>query len=271
MTAEQLQQALQHSQLLTPAELSAIRSGWFQDKRQDAADVQRFARWLVLNHYLSEFGLRLVRDGKADLLRFNQYRIVSPIGKGPFAGGYLALDPLRRKVVVQVLAAPYAADRATLQAFQTCTGKALGVHHANVNRSLDVGEADGRHYLVTEHDEGETLAEILGRRSKLSPTPAARLFALALAGLQSLHDKAVPAGELGTDSLLLTATGTTRTSGAKQRTLKLIHAGVPRRSSTRPRSTALAPGRRPVPVASTGRRPGPPTSCCCSGPRFTRA
>ena len=229
LTAEQLQQSIERSQLLTPADLSTIRSGWFQDRRQDAADVQKFGRWLVLNHYFSEFGLRLVRDGKADLLRCNQYRIVSPIAKGPFAGGYLALDPLRRKVVVEVLAAPCAADPATLQAFQGCAGKALAVHHANVNRCLDVGTAQGRHYLVSEYEEGETLADILGRRGKLAPAPAARLFALALAGLQALHDKAVPAGALGPDSLLLTATGTTPHSGAKQRTLKLIHVGVPPR------------------------------------------
>ena len=83
LTAEQLQQSVEHSQLLTPTDLSAIRSGWFQVRRQDAADVQKFGRWLVLNHYFSEFGLRLVRDGKADLLRCNQYRIVSPFAKGP--------------------------------------------------------------------------------------------------------------------------------------------------------------------------------------------
>ena len=114
-----------------------------------------------------------------------------------------------------------------MQAFQGCAGKALAVHHANVNRCLDVGTAQGRHYLVTEYEEGETLADILGRRGKLAPAPAAQRFALALAGLQALHDKAVPASDL---ARVVAAHGHRDHPHLRrqQRTLKLIHVGVPR-------------------------------------------
>ena len=85
-------------------------------------------------------------------------------------------------------------------------------------------------YLVRDHDEGETLADVLSRRGKLGAVAAARLFALTLAGLSALHEKSVPAGELTADCLLLTAAGKSArpATAGKQRTIKILHAGVPR-------------------------------------------
>ncbi len=226
----QLSEALQRCGLLSPTELNAVRSGWFVEKRQDSSDPHKFGRWLVLNGYLSEFSLRLLQNGQADRLRLNQYLLVEPLTRGPLAGGYLALDPLRRKVVVEVLSASHAANPDTVHAFQIAVQQAMTVHHPNVNHTIDLGQANGVHYLVREYDEGETLADILARRGKLGTIPAARLFALALAGLSALHDKGVSAGELTGDCLLLTSANKSARPGpaGKQRTIKVLHAGVPR-------------------------------------------
>ena len=102
----------------------------------------------------------------------------------------------------------------------------MTVRHANVNLTLDFGEAKGGYYLVREFDDGETLADILARRGRLQPMAAARLFALALLGLHALHEKHVPAGPLGADSLLLSVVG--KSAGSKARTVKILNAGVPR-------------------------------------------
>jgi hypothetical protein len=113
-----------------------------------------------------------------------------------------------------------------VRAFQTAAERAMTVRHPNVSLTLDFGAAQGRHYLVREFNEGETLADILAQRGKLQAIPAARLFALALQGLQALQEKVVSAGPLDAECFLLTvASGST---GSKARTVKIINAGVSR-------------------------------------------
>src|SRR5262249_51023280 len=167
--------------------VSRLRARWFRPDRKDAADVDKFGQWLAVNGYLTSFRFRMLRGGKASLLRLNQYQIVDHLASGPFTGAYLATDPVQRRVVVEVLAADRSANPEAVRAFQAAAEQAMTVRPPNVGLSLDFGEAQGRHYLVREFDEGETLAAILARRGKLQPPAAARLFALTLLGLQALH------------------------------------------------------------------------------------
>jgi serine/threonine protein kinase len=228
MTAsvEQLCDKIAERRLLSSGDLSRLRARWFQPNRADANDVDKFAQWLTVNGYLTTFAVRMLRNGKADLLRLNQYQLLDHLVSGPFAGAYLALDPLHRHVLLEVLSAERAADAKAVQAFHVAAEKARSVRQANVNLTLDFGEAQGRHYLVREFDEGETLADILSRRGRIKPTTAARIFALALVGLQALHENQVPAGPLDADSILLSVAG--KSARNKARNVKILNAGVPR-------------------------------------------
>ncbi len=225
-SVEQICSWIAEHRLLSAAELTRMRTRWFQPKRVDANDVDKFGQWLSVNNYLSAFAFRMLRNGKADLLQLNQYQLTDHLVSGPFAGAYLALDPLHRAVVLEVLAADRTANPEAVKAFHIAAEKARSVRHANVNLTLDFGEAKGRQYLVREYDDGETLTDILARRGRLQPIAAARLFALALSGLHALHENQVPAGPLGAESLLLTVAG--KTAGNKARTVKILNAGVPR-------------------------------------------
>jgi serine/threonine protein kinase len=226
LSVEQLCESIGERRLLPSAELARLRARWFQSKRADVNDVDKFGHWMTVNGYLTPFSFRMLRDGKGHLLQLNQYQLTDHLSSGPFAGAFLAVDPLHRRVVLEVLAADKAANPEAVQAFQTAAERAMTVRHANVNLTLDFGQAQGRHYLVREFYEGETLADILAQRGKLKPLAAARLFALALLGLQALHEKQVPAGPLGPESLLLSIAG--KGAGSKARTVKILNAGVPR-------------------------------------------
>jgi hypothetical protein len=227
-TVEQLWNVVQSSGLLTQADQAAVRKKWFQGSRAELGDADKFGRWLIVNDFLTEFSLRFLHAGRGDLLRFGQYQIVDQLQRGPLAGAYLGLDALRRRVLIEVLAENHANQPATLQAVQKVAQEALLVDQANLNRLVDLGQVHGLHYIVREHDEGELLADILTRRQHLAPLPAARLFALALAALQALHDHQLSGGALGIDCFLLTSAGR-NTQGVKLRTLKLLHWGFPRR------------------------------------------
>jgi serine/threonine protein kinase len=244
-TVEQLCDKIAERRLISDADLTRLKARWFRPGRADVNDVDKFAQWLTVNGYLTAFAVHMLRSGKADLLRLNQYQLLDHLASGPFAGAYLAVDPLGRHVVLEVLGKDRAAKPEAVQAFQVAAEKARSVQHPNINLTLDFGEAHGRHYLVREYDEGETLAEILVRRGRMKPITAARLFALALVGLQALHEKQVAAGPLGADSILLSVGG--KTASRKSRNVKILNAGVPR-SQFDP--SALDPATTAAPLSS---------------------
>src|SRR5262249_19929213 len=142
------------------------------------------------------------------------------------AGSYLAIDSLDRPVAIEVLAANSAADPAVLAGFQQAAHKAMDVVHPNVGRIVDCGAAHGLHYLGKAFYQGATLEDVLDRRGKLPYQQPPGLLALPLGGVEALHAKGVPAGDLTADCLLLAPAGK---NSPGQRTVKVLHAGVRRK------------------------------------------
>jgi eukaryotic-like serine/threonine-protein kinase len=225
-SVEEICQLVQRYQLMSSRDYEAMRRRWFRPDRKDVANTEHFRKWLILNRYLTNFVARVVSGRKSDQLVLNQYRLQDQLISGPMAGAYLAIDPLERHVAIEVLSAKCAGDKSVLMGFEQAAHKAMGVHHVNVGGTIDTGQAHGFHYLVKEYYEGQTLEDILERRRKLPYLQATRLMALALAGLEALHSQGVPAGDLTADCLLLAPVGK---DSPKQRTVKILHAGVKRR------------------------------------------
>jgi len=225
-TVEEIIASIERYQLMSSKDVANMRARWFRPDRKQVAEAEAFRRWLVANRYLTEFVARVLSGRKSDQLVLNQYRLQDQLISGPMAGAYLAVDSLDRPVAIEVLAGRSATDTSVLAGFQQSAHKAMEVVHPNVGRILDCGEAHGLNYLVKEFDEGETLEQVLDRRGKLPYQQATRLLVLALAGVEALHAKGVPAGDLTADCLLLAPAGK---NSPNQRTVKVLHAGVRRR------------------------------------------
>jgi hypothetical protein len=225
-SVEEIIASVERYQLMSSRDLAAMRARWLRPGRPEAADPEAFRKWLVRNRYVTEFVAKVLSGRKADQLVLNQYRLVDQMISGPMAGAYVAVDPLDRRVAIEVLSASCAADRSVLAVFQQAAARATRVQHPNVGRILDTGEAHGFHYLVKEYFEGPTLEDVLARRGKLPYAQAARIMALALAGVEALHGQGVPAGDLAADCILLAPGGK---GPSRQRTVKVLHAGVRRR------------------------------------------
>jgi serine/threonine protein kinase len=224
-SAQEICDAIERYRLMSSKDLAAMRARWFRPDRRAASDPEQFLHWLVLNQYVTDFVAKVVSGRKSDHLVLNEYRVLDQLSSGPMAGAYLAIDPLDRRVALEVLDTRTAANKTALQDFEEAARLAVQVQHPNVGRIVEVGEAHGLHYLVKEYYEGQTLEEILRRRKTMPYLQAARLMALACVGLDALHSRGVPAGELSADCLILTRTG----KDAHQRTVKILHAGVQRR------------------------------------------
>src|SRR5262245_55160803 len=90
------------------------------------------------------------------------YQIESAIGAGAMGEVYRALDPkLNRRVAIKVLSQDRA-DGAARNRFQREARTASSLNHPHILTVHDVGEIDGRDYLVTELVDGGTLRDWSG-------------------------------------------------------------------------------------------------------------
>ena len=65
VTVEDLLSQIEKLHLMTPEELTAVRSRWFRPGRQEVDDPSRFCEWLRVNDYMTEFVISVLGKGKA--------------------------------------------------------------------------------------------------------------------------------------------------------------------------------------------------------------
>jgi serine/threonine protein kinase len=105
---------------------------------------------------------------------FAHYRLLSPLGKGGMGEVWLAEDTrLGRKVAVKLLPAEFTTDAGRLGRFAREARAASGLNHPNIITIHEIGEVraegGGRHYIVMEYVEGETL------RRRMADAPQRRM------------------------------------------------------------------------------------------------
>ena len=141
--------------------------------------------------------------GLADNFFIGQYKILDRIGQGSMAGVFRAVHPLGQEVAIKILPPSRAKDPRLLARFQREAQLALRLKHANCVRAFHVGEANGLHYIVMEYLQGESLEEVLARRTRLPPDEAVRLVHQVLTGLQHIHEQGLVHRDLKPGNLML--------------------------------------------------------------------
>ncbi|MCB9881122.1 MAG: serine/threonine protein kinase [Planctomycetes bacterium] len=108
--------------------------------------------------------------GKEPRVLADRYHVVRPIGSGAMGVVYLARDAaLKRDVAIKVLRSEFLDGDEPLARFAREAEVLAATKHPNVVTLFDRGRTDdGLHYLVMEHLEGASLAEILERASELA-------------------------------------------------------------------------------------------------------
>ena len=81
----------------------------------------------------------------------NRYVLVQPIGEGGMASVHLAVDTiLKREVAIKILRGDLAKDPVSLLRFQREANATTQLSHPNIVEVYDVGEDEGRYYIVME-------------------------------------------------------------------------------------------------------------------------
>ena len=137
-----------------------------------------------------------------------RYDVQRPLGHGAMAVVDLAHDrELDRDVALKRLAENLARDADLRERFVREGRLAARLGHPNIVHVFDVGEADGRPYIAMELVDGETLAELLARRRKLSPAEAEDLGAQAARALAAAHAAGLVHRDVKPHNLLLRRDG----------------------------------------------------------------
>ena len=120
----------------------------------------------------------------------NRYEIIRNIGEGGMANVYLAYDIiLNRNVAVKVLRGDLADDEKFVRRFQREANSASSLHHPNIVEMYDVGEDDGKYYIVMEFLDGRTLKSLIKRRGALTVLEVIDIMTQLTSAIACAHDK----------------------------------------------------------------------------------
>ena len=134
------------------------------------------------------------------------YRIETLLGEGGMGAVYRALDTkLNRPVAIKFLSDDFA-DADARGRFQREARTASSLNHPHILTVHDVGELDGRQYLVTEFVDGSTL-KTWGQSEKRTWRQVVELLVGVADGLAAAHASGIVHRDVKPDNILVSKNG----------------------------------------------------------------
>src|SRR6185436_8990747 len=134
------------------------------------------------------------------------YRVLEKLGEGGMGEVYRALDTkLNRPVAIKFLSDALA-DPDARRRFQREAQTASSLNHPHIVTVHDVGELDGRQYLITEFVDGGTLRE-WARSERLTWSQIAELLVGVADGLAAAHAAGIVHRDIKPDNIFVAKNG----------------------------------------------------------------
>jgi serine/threonine protein kinase/tetratricopeptide (TPR) repeat protein len=140
--------------------------------------------------------------------RFGRYELLERLGAGGMGEVFRARDhDLLRDVAVKFLSEAYAASHDRLTRFKQEARTASSLSHPNILTVHEIGQAEGRPYIVTELVAGQTLRNLLRAQSRLPPKDALQIGIQIARGLAKAHAAGVVHRDLKPENVMVTPDG----------------------------------------------------------------
>jgi len=134
----------------------------------------------------------------------NRYDVGELIGQGGMALVYKAQDRvLGRPVAIKILRPEYSGDASLVARFQREARAAANLVYPNIVAVYDVGEEEGRYYIVMEYVAGPTLKDVIRQRAPLPVEFTLQVAGQICAALEYAHRHNVIHRDIKPQNILL--------------------------------------------------------------------
>ena len=138
----------------------------------------------------------------------DRYQIIRTIGEGGMANVYLAHDLiLDRDVAVKILRGDLADDEKFVRRFQREAIAASSLSHPNIVEMYDVGEDDGKYYIVMEYVDGKTLKNLIKKRGGLTLPEVIDIMTQLTSAIACAHDSNIIHRDIKPQNVLIKEDG----------------------------------------------------------------
>ena len=138
----------------------------------------------------------------------NRYKIIKSIDEGGMANVYLAWDTiLEREVAVKVLRGDLAEDEKFIRRFQREANSASSLRHPNIVEMYDVGDDNGKYFIVMEYVDGKTLKSLIKKRGALNLTESIDIMQQLSSGIACAHDSYIIHRDIKPQNVLILEDG----------------------------------------------------------------
>lgn len=134
--------------------------------------------------------------------QIGKYRITRELGKGGMGTVYLGEDTvIGRQVAIKIIKDEVREDQELKERFFREAKWAGGLSHPNITVVYDVGEQEGRPYIVLEYLTGQDLKTLIHRREALTLIQKIDIALEMLAGLEFAHTKEITHRDIKPDNI----------------------------------------------------------------------
>ena len=142
----------------------------------------------------------------ADGAIINQYRILSPIGKGGMGDVYLAQDSkLDRQVALKILPPAFAEDKDRMNRFAREAKSVSALNHPNILTIFEFGADGDVHFIAAEFVRGETLREKL--KGGLTLLQTLEIAIQIASALQAAHEAGIIHRDIKPENVMIREDG----------------------------------------------------------------
>ena len=167
---------------------------------------------LVKQGYLTHTQLErlssMQRDAEQKVSRIGPYDLIRKLGEGGMGAVYQAKDTRNgQSVALKVLPRSRAKDKIFVQRFEQEARSAFELDHPNIVNGLDIGHADGYHFLVMEFVEGRDVYSLLHEKGRLPEAEALAILEQIAAALDHIHGEKLVHRDIKPENILIDANG----------------------------------------------------------------